>query len=140
MVATVSRGRTASAVDVVDSTWIGARPASVAAVIAQPRSWRGWWPRLDLAVDELRGEQGVRWRVRAGERGRVTGSMEVWLEPALDGVVAHYFLRLAAAPGRRLSARAAGRIARRYRTRAKRLFGAVGDQLDPARLDRVRAP
>jgi hypothetical protein len=36
-----------------------------------------------------RGDQGLRWTVR----GALTGSMEIWLEPMLDGTLLHYFLR-----------------------------------------------
>lgn len=37
---------------------------------------------------EDRAEKGIRWTVA----GPLTGTMEIWLEPALDGVVLHYFL------------------------------------------------
>ncbi len=37
---------------------------------------------------EDRGPLGVRWAVT----GALTGTMEVWLEPSLDGVLLHYFL------------------------------------------------
>ena len=33
-------------------------------------------------------EKGIRWTVT----GALTGTMEIWLEPSLDGVVLHYFL------------------------------------------------
>jgi hypothetical protein len=39
-------------------------------------------------VVENRGEKGIRWTVT----GALTGTMEVWLEPMLDGVVMNYFL------------------------------------------------
>jgi hypothetical protein len=41
-----------------------------------------------LVVVEDRGELGHRWTVT----GALTGTMEVWLEKMLDGVVLHYFL------------------------------------------------
>jgi hypothetical protein len=66
--------------------------------------------------------------------------MEVWLEPVLDGVVAHYFLRLDPGPGRRMGARRARTVADAHRRRVKRVFWALGDQLDPSRLARVAAP
>lgn len=127
-------------VDVLDSTWICAAPAAVAAVVADSRNWRRWWPRLHLEVDERRGDQGMRWWVRPSENHSLEGSMEVWLEPAADGVVAHYFLRLDAVAGRSVSARRARGVARRYGTGAKAVFWAIGDRLDPGRLDRVAAP
>ena len=50
--------------------------------------WRRWFPDLALQVVEDRADKGVRWTVA----GPLTGTMEVWLEPVLDGVVLHYFL------------------------------------------------
>src|SRR5262249_40638263 len=81
-------------VDVVDATWLGVRPSVLATVVADPRNWRRWWPDLDLVVDQWRGPKGVRWSVSSGRNGAVVGSMEVWLEAADDGTVAHFFLRL----------------------------------------------
>jgi hypothetical protein len=130
-------------IDVVDSTWICAAPAVVAAAICEPANWRRWWPDLDLVVDEWRGEKGVRWQVRPGASGaslRATGTMEVWLEPSCGGVVVHYFLRLDSADGRPLSRRRKERITRIRRQHTKQLFWALGDQLDPGRLARVAAP
>ena len=51
-------------------------------------SWRRWWPDLRLQVVEDRADKGIRWAVT----GALTGTMEIWLEPSLDGVVLHYFL------------------------------------------------
>lgn len=127
-------------VDVVDSTWICANPAVVAATVAEPANWRRWWPDLDLAVEEWRGEKGVRWTVRPGSSGTEAGTMEVWLEPAFDGVVVHYFLRLDSVDGRPMRRRRRERITRAHRLRAKQVFWGLGDQLDPGRLARVAAP
>ncbi|HJQ44479.1 MAG TPA: polyketide cyclase / dehydrase and lipid transport [Jatrophihabitantaceae bacterium] len=126
------------AIDVVDSTWICARPAAVAAVVAQPSNWRRWWPDLVLDVDEWRGDKGVRWTVRA-PKDRAAGTMEVWIEPADDGVVVHYFLRMDPVAGR-LSARRAASVVDARRRRVKQVFWALGDQLDPGRLARVASP
>jgi hypothetical protein len=123
-------------IDIVDSTWICIRPSVLAALVAEPSNWRKWWPQLTLSVDEWRGDKGVRWTVAPSEGGSVVGSMEVWLEPQFDGVVAHYFVRLDGAR-RRLSRRRARRLSHRYRTSCKRLFWSLGDQLDPGRLARV---
>jgi hypothetical protein len=60
----------------------------VGRAVADPANWRRWWPDLRLTVVEDRGPVGHRWTVT----GALTGTMEVWLEPALDGVIAHYFL------------------------------------------------
>lgn len=78
-----------SSVDVVDETFIAVAPAVVAAAVGQRSRWRTWWPDLRLEVQDDRGPAGQRWRVS----GAMTGSMEVWLEPVLDGTVLHYFLR-----------------------------------------------
>jgi hypothetical protein len=125
-------------VDVTDSTWIAARPATVAAIVAEPANWRRWWPDLDLAVDEWRGDKGVRWVVGPTPNGE-SGSMEVWLQPSLDGVVAHYFLRLDAVSGT-IDRRRRKQIADTYRRRAKQVFWTLGDQLDPGRLARLADP
>lgn len=43
---------------------------------------------LLLDVVEDRSDKGVRWTVT----GPLTGTMEIWLEPVLDGVILHYYL------------------------------------------------
>ena len=75
--------------DVVDETFLAVPPKLVAAVFAEPAAWRRLWPDLDLRVYADRGDQGQRWTVS----GALTGTMEVWLEPVLDGTLLHYFLR-----------------------------------------------
>lgn len=127
------------AIDIVDSTWICGRPAAVAMAISDPSNWPLWWPDLDLAANELRGDKGVRWTVRRTDRGWA-GSMEVWLQPVLDGVVAHYFLRLDPPSGTRMRP---GRLARetdRHRRRAKQVFWALADRVDPGRIARISTP
>ena len=76
-------------VDVVDETFLVVPPEIVAAAFADPLAWRRYWPDLRLEVYADRGPAGLRWTVR----GALTGTMEVWLEPVLDGTVVHYFLR-----------------------------------------------
>lgn len=130
-------------IDIVDSTWIGARPAALAAVVAEPANWRHWWPDLDLDVHEWRGAKGMRWTVRSARcrHGRgLSGSMEIWLEDVDDGVVAHYFLRLGSSAAPQLSRRQRERTIRAYRVRIKQVLWDVADDLDPARLHRVAAP
>ena len=78
-----------SSLDVVDETFLAAAPGRVAAAMAEPSRWRRWWPDLQLHLHDDRGPAGLRWQVT----GATTGSMEVWLEPVLDGTVLHYFLR-----------------------------------------------
>lgn len=82
------------ALDVVDETFLAVPPSSIAAVFADPRSWSRYWPDLELEVYTDRGEAGLRWTVK----GALVGTMEVWLEPVLDGTILHYFLR--ASPAR----------------------------------------
>jgi hypothetical protein len=76
-------------VDVVDETFVAVPPYVLAAEFATPAQWRRLWPDLDLEVVMDRGVAGFRWTVA----GALVGSMEVWLEPVLDGTVLHYFLR-----------------------------------------------
>lgn len=77
------------AVDVVDETFLVVPPSAVAAVFADQSNWPRFWPDLRLSVYVDRGNAGIRWTVQ----GALTGTMEVWLEPMLDGTLLHYFLR-----------------------------------------------
>jgi hypothetical protein len=97
------------AVDVIDETFLAVPPGTVAAAFADPGAWRRFWPDLDLAVYADRGAQGLRWTVR----GALVGTMEVWLEPVLDGTVLHYFLRADFPPG--ASGKSLKEIGRRQR-------------------------
>lgn len=128
-------------IDVMDSTWLAAPPHAVAPVIADPANWHRWWPQLRLEVEELRGPKGVRWQVPAvdGAPG-LSGTAEVWLEASCDGVVAHFFLRLDAAPATPLARGQGQRIARAARVATKRAFWALGDELDAGRAARLCVP
>jgi hypothetical protein len=75
--------------DIVDETFIAVPPKMVATVFADPAAWRRFWPDLALDVYADRGDQGMRWTIT----GALVGTMEVWLEPMLDGTLLHYFLR-----------------------------------------------
>lgn len=77
-----------NSIQIADETFVAADPAEVGRAVADPAAWRRWWPDLRLTVVEDRGAQGHRWTVS----GALTGTMEVWLQPALDGVILHYFL------------------------------------------------
>jgi hypothetical protein len=77
------------AVDVVDETFLVVPPAALAAVFSDPANWSRFWPDLRLSVYVDRGDAGIRWTVQ----GALTGTMEVWLEPVLDGTLLHYSLR-----------------------------------------------
>jgi len=80
-----------NSIQIADETFVAADGARVGAAVADRSSWRRWWPDLRLLVVEDRAEKGIRWTVT----GALTGTMEIWLEPmmeGLDGVVLHYFL------------------------------------------------
>jgi len=79
---------TMHSIQVADQTYVAADGALVGAAVADQSSWRRWWPDLRLEVVEDRAEKGIRWTIT----GALTGTMEIWLEPSLDGVVLHYFL------------------------------------------------
>ena len=127
------------AVDLVDETFVVSDRAAVAAVVADPGSWRAWWPELERAVFMDRGLDGIRWSVS----GRWVGSLEIWLEPMGDGVLVHHYARLdpvdpvtgGPAPlpstprGWRRAARERARRARRW----KRSVWALKDQLETGR-------
>lgn len=87
------------AIDLVDETFLAVGPGTVKAAFTDPAAWRRYWPDLRLEVYTDRGDEGLRWTVR----GALVGTMEVWLEPMLDGTLLHYFLR--AAPARPLRPR-----------------------------------
>ncbi|MGK2880673.1 MAG: polyketide cyclase / dehydrase and lipid transport [Mycobacterium sp.] len=77
-----------NSIQVADQTYIAAAPGVVGNAVATSSSWLRWWPDLRLDVIEDRNDKGIRWTVT----GALTGTMEIWLEPMLDGVVLHYFL------------------------------------------------
>lgn len=77
-----------SSIHVADQTFVAAAGKYVSGAIGDPDRWRRWWPDLRLTVTEDRAEKGIRWAVS----GSLDGTMEVWLEPSLDGVILHYFL------------------------------------------------
>lgn len=77
-----------NSIQVADETFVAADGARVGAAVADPARWRRWWPDLQLQVVEERGDKGIRWTVA----GPLTGTMEIWLESVLDGVILHYFL------------------------------------------------
>jgi hypothetical protein len=77
-----------NSIQIADETFVAADPVEVGRAIGDPASWRRWWPDLLLTVVEDREDKGHRWTVA----GALTGTMEIWLEPVLDGVVLHYFL------------------------------------------------
>lgn len=77
-----------NSVQIADETFVCADPTDVGRAVADVPSWRRWWPDLQLTSVEDRGPAGQRWTVA----GKLTGTMEVWLQPMMDGVILHYFL------------------------------------------------
>jgi hypothetical protein len=75
-------------IQVADQTFVAGPGAAVGRAVSDRASWRRWWPDLRLEVVEDRHDKGIRWTVT----GALTGTMEIWLEPMLDGVILHYFL------------------------------------------------
>jgi hypothetical protein len=122
-----------TSVDVVDETFITVPPSRLAAEFADPDGWPRFWPDLRLTVGTDRGEHGLRWIVG----GALVGSMEVWLEPVLDGTVLHYYLRADPADSEGKPAplpprRAMAEVARRQRA-AKAIALGLKDLLEDGR-------
>ncbi|MFF3224495.1 polyketide cyclase / dehydrase and lipid transport [Nocardia suismassiliense] len=103
-----------STIQVADQTFVAAPGRAVADILAAQNNWRRWWPDLTLVVREDRGDKGIRWTVS----GALDGTMEVWLQPALDGVIVHYFLHAEPQPALPASRAAAANRARRVAGRA----------------------
>jgi len=108
------------ALDVIDETFLAVPPGTVAKAFADPESWRRYWPDLRVEVYADRGDEGLRWTVR----GSLVGTMEVWLEPVLDGTLLHYFLRADPPPGAQF------RPARLRREKTRRQLAAKAVALD----------
>lgn len=120
-------------VDVVDETFLVVAPDVLAAEFARPERWPRLWPDLRLEVMTDRGPKGMRWTIT----GALVGSMEVWLEPVLDGTVLHYFLRAdlpgpGGAPKPATPRRGAAESRRRQRA-AKAIALALKDRLEGGR-------
>ncbi|GAB90425.1 hypothetical protein [Gordonia rhizosphera] len=123
-----------TSIQVADETFVAAAPSMVAAEVSDRANWRRWWPDLGLSVTEDRGAQGVRWQVG----GPLTGTMEIWCEPVLDGFVLHYFLH--AEPAVELPASPRARADRltaenhRRRVAGKAMSFEVKDRLEAGRI------
>lgn len=75
-------------IQIADDTFVAADPVAVGQAVADRTRWRQWFPDLNLDIVEDRADKGMRWAVT----GALTGTMEIWLEPMLDGVVLHFFV------------------------------------------------
>lgn len=120
-----------SSIQVADETFVAASPALVGAAVGDSLRWCRWWPDLQLRVVEDRAEKGIRWTVT----GPITGTMEIWLEPVLDGVMLHYFLHAepSGASARQLARMNLPKMTHRRRVAGKRMAFEVKAELERAR-------
>lgn len=120
-----------NSIQVADETFVAADPVEVGRYVGDPASWRRWWPDLRLTVAQDRGEQGHRWSVT----GALTGTMEIWLEPMLDGVVLHYFLHAepSGVSARQLARMNLPKLNHRYRVTGKAVAFEIKQRLEASR-------
>jgi hypothetical protein len=118
-------------IQVADQTFVAAPPAAVGRAVGNAASWSRWWPDLLLEVVEDRQAKGIRWTVT----GALTGTMEVWLEPMLDGVILNYFLHAepAGAAAWQLARMNMAKMTHRRRVAGKRMAFEVKATLEDSR-------
>lgn len=116
-------------VDIVDDTFVRAAPPAVRAALdaaGLPNGEPQRWPvEVRLAATEDRGAKGVRWAAA----GRITGRMEIWLEPVPEGTLVHHYVRGEA----RHRWRSPAWVAREHTIGWKREVHAVKDSLERRR-------
>ncbi|MEV6773225.1 polyketide cyclase / dehydrase and lipid transport [Nocardia sp. NPDC051030] len=118
-----------SSIQVADQTFVAAPGTAVAEVLADRARWKQWWPDLQLQVREDRAGKGIRWTVT----GAVTGTMEVWLEEMLDGVILHYFMHAEPRNVERMSARDLMAANRTRRVAGKKMSFEIKARLEAGR-------
>ena len=120
-----------NSIQIADQTFVAADPVEVGRAVADPESWRRWWPDLHLTVIEDRGQLGHRWTVN----GALTGTMEVWLETMMDGVILNYFLHAepAGAAAWQLAKMDLAKVNHRRRVAGKKMSFEVKQKLEAAR-------
>lgn len=120
-----------NSIQVADETFVAASGEQVGAMAGDRSNWRRWWPDLELDVVEDRADKGVRWTVG----GPLTGTMEIWLEEMLDGVLLHYFLHAepTGVSGRQLARLNLPKLVHRRRVAGKKMAFEI-----KARLERSR--
>ncbi len=114
-------------IQIADETFVAADPAAVGSAVSDPKDLRRWFPDLALTVVEDRADKGMRWTVA----GPLTGTMEIWLEPVLDGVVLHYFLH--AEPSGSLEKVSPAAMTHQRRVAGKRMAFEVKNRLEAGR-------
>lgn len=93
---------TVAAVEVRDETVIVVARGVVAAVIAQRRRWRAWWPEAEATIVVDHGADGMRWSLS----GAVVGVTEITLVDDSAGVRLRYAMSVdPTTPGSRTSVR-----------------------------------
>lgn len=119
-------GTRAGAVDIVDDTFVRATPAQVRAALdarGVPADDLDRWPvGVTVPAREDRGAKGVRWAAA----GRITGRMEIWLEPLPEGTLVHHYVRGEA----RHRWRSPAWVAREHTVGWKQVVHAVKDSLE----------
>lgn len=126
----VCEAEAVSSIQIADETFLAASPQQAGTAVADPSSWRRWWPDLQLQVVENRAEKGIRWTVT----GALTGTMEIWLEPSLDGVILHYFLHAEpSGAGWQLARMNLAKMTHRRRVAGKKMAFAVKETLERSR-------
>ncbi|WKG01303.1 polyketide cyclase / dehydrase and lipid transport [Mycolicibacterium sp. HK-90] len=120
-----------NSIQIADETFVCADPVAVGAAVADTAGWRRWWPDLVLQVVEDRADKGHRWTVT----GALTGTMEVWLEEVMDGVVLHYFLHAepSGATARQLAEMDLPKMNHRRRVAGKAMAFEIKQRLESAR-------
>ena len=114
-------------IQIADETFVAADPAAVGRAVSDRTAWRRWFPDLALTVVEDRVDKGVRWTVA----GPLVGTMEIWLESVLDGVVLHYFLHAEPTGGQPTGNPA--KMTRQRRVAGKRMAFEIKNRLDASR-------
>lgn len=114
-------------IQIADETFVAADPAAVGRAVSDHGAWRRWFPDLALTVVEDRADKGVRWTVA----GPLVGTMEIWLEPVLDGVVLHYFLH--AEPAGEQPKMNLAKMTHQRRVAGKRMAFDIKNRLDASR-------
>ena len=95
--------------DIIDETFILAPVAELQDIFCAEQAWKALG--MDVHCYDDRGVRGKRWTLS----GKLTGTVEVWLEPSHGGVIVHVYLQ--ADPRSRRSAR---RLRRLYAIPVKR--------------------